>query len=542
MIKDFKLTLTLLALGFLIATFAPARPATVDAFVSGDDGEPKRQRPLTPQEARGKAIYLRGESRSGGDITAKIAGMDVPASTLTCAGCHGVRGEGKTEGGVTAGNLRWSHLLEPHTHPTGRRHAAFDQASFARAVSDGVDPAGNELAVAMPRFQMSSEDMADLVAYLHRLGHEREPGLTETGIRVAMILPSTGALAEMGAAMREVVTAYFDEVNGRGGVFGRRIELSATTGPAGTSQVVASTRRLIEDEEVFALVGGISAGADRELAALASEFETPLVGPATLLPPAASHTNRQVFYLLPGLAEQARALLNFAAIRTEPKVSRILAVHSVGEITEAAAAAVEDQALKSGLRPVIRQSYEAESLDPRGLVRKIKGDGSEALFLFGGATEASAIIREAAASGWTPRVFMLGALTGMELAQVLPPSYNRRVFVAFPTVPSDITPAGLAEFRALHEKHKLTARHRASQLAALAAARVFVEGLRRVGRDLSREKLITALEGLYNYDTGLTPRITFGPNRRIGAAGASVLTFDLEKQEFVATGGWVKSY
>src|SRR5215216_6937391 len=82
------------------------------------------RRELTAGEKRGKAFYLRGESASGQEITALMGEIDVPASTLTCAGCHGLRGEGKTEGGVTAGSLTWSNLLKPygHTHPSGRKH------------------------------------------------------------------------------------------------------------------------------------------------------------------------------------------------------------------------------------------------------------------------------------------------------------------------------------------------------------------------------------------------------------------------------------
>ena len=67
------------------------------------------ERGLSPQERRGKAIYLRGESPSGKEIKAIVGDMDLPASTVTCAGCHGLRGEGRTEGGVTAGNLTWSN-------------------------------------------------------------------------------------------------------------------------------------------------------------------------------------------------------------------------------------------------------------------------------------------------------------------------------------------------------------------------------------------------------------------------------------------------
>src|SRR5678815_4731293 len=120
---------------------------------------------LTLQEKRGKAFYLRGESASGQEITAIMNEIDVPATTLTCAGCHGARGEGKTEGGVTAGSLTWSYLTKPYGHNDdgGRKHPAFSEASFTRMLTSGLDPAGNKLAVAMPTYRMPQKDMADPV-------------------------------------------------------------------------------------------------------------------------------------------------------------------------------------------------------------------------------------------------------------------------------------------------------------------------------------------------------------------------------------------
>jgi ABC-type branched-subunit amino acid transport system substrate-binding protein len=528
-IKIFRLLLVLSALAFFAAAGASAR-----------QGEPAQPRLLTPQERRGKTIYLRGESPSGKEIVATVADIPVPASTVTCAGCHGLRAEGKTEAGVTAGSLTWSNLLKPHTHPTGRRHGPFDEASFTKAVTSGTDPAGNELVVAMPRFRMSPEDLSDLLAYLRRVETEAEPGLSETSVRVGTLLPQKGAMAELGAAMRDVLAAFFQDLNERGGVYSRRVELRvAETGPdaAATS---ANARRLIEQEGVFAFVGGMSAGADRELAALARESETPFVGPATLLPQTAAPVNRQIFYLLPGLGEQARALVNFAASNPEIKKGRVVILHSEGEVATAAAAAVEEQAQKAGLRPVVRQPYARAAFDARQLVSKLKGGNGDALFVFG-AGEESAVLREAEAAGWTPHVFLLGALMGPNLTASVPAAFKDKVFLAFPTVPSDLTPAGLAEFRALQEKYKFAPRHTASQLAAFAAAKVFAEGLRRAGHDLSREKFINALEGLYDYETGITPRVTFGPNRRVGAAGANVLKVDVEKKEFAPAAGWVNA-
>jgi hypothetical protein len=60
-----------------------------------------------------------------------------------------------------------------------------------------------------------------------------------------------------------------------------------------------------------------------------------------------------------------------------------------------------------------------------------------------------------------------------------------------------------------------------------------------MGKDLSREKLIQVLEGLYEYRTGLIPAISYGPNRRVGAMGAYVITVDLKTKQLIPVSGWI---
>ena len=501
-----------------------------------------KERGLSPQERRGKALYLRGESSSGKEITAMLGDIDVPASTLNCAGCHGFRGEGKTEGGVTAGNLTWTNLVKSygHTHPSGRKHGAFDESLFARSLVQGVDPAGNQFAVAMPRYQLSTEEVADLIAYLKRIETDRDPGLTETTITVATILPKDGPLAEVGAAMKEVLTAYFTNVNDRGGIYNRRIELQTIDAGANATATAANTRMRVENGELFAIVSGLSAGAEKELAAVTQEAEIPFLGPLTLLPQTGSQEHRNLFYLLPGASQQARALINFAAKKPELKNSRLAIVYSENELALAAVAAVEDQARKLGWTSVTKKRFTSGRFDAGPIVEALMSEDAESVFFVGASAEESAFINAAAAKNFTPHVFLLGALAGKGLVNDLPLSFKDRVFLSFPTVPGDVAPAGLAELRALEEKYKFTPGHTASKLNAFAAAKIFTEGLKRAGRDLSREKLVIALEGLYEYETGVTPSITFGPNRRVGAMGAYVLSIDPAKREFVSS-GWVSN-
>jgi ABC-type branched-subunit amino acid transport system substrate-binding protein len=134
---------------------------------------------------------------------------------------------------------------------------------------------------------------------------------------------------------------------------------------------------------------------------------------------------------------------------------------------------------------------------------------------------------------------MLGSLLGRNISDAVTAKMKDKVFLAFPTVPTDVSAAGAAEYTALLQRNKLSSSHAAAQASAIAAARILVHALELCGKDLNRERLITTLEGLYEYDTGLMPRITFGPNRRIGALGAYVVTLDPEKKLFPATLEWI---
>jgi ABC-type branched-subunit amino acid transport system substrate-binding protein len=499
---------------------------------------------LTLQEQRGKAIYRRGVNSSGREIVALMGEIEVPAPRLTCAGCHGAQGEGKTEGGVTAGQLTWAHLTKPygHIHPSGRKHGPFNELSFTRAVMNGTDPAGNPLLVPMPRYRMTQDEMADLIAYIKRLSADSDPGVTEQKIIIGSVIPNSGPLAETGAAMRDVLTAYFNEINNGGGIYNRKIELRVVDSrtDAGAT-AAAAVEEFATREQVFAFVGGLSAGADKELAALAARREIPFIGPGTLQPVAGIPVNRQVFYLQPGVMEQARALINFAASRQGLTKMRAAVVAYESELTLAASAACEEKAKKIGWANIDRYVYRVGDFNASQLVRKLGSSGTGVVFFFGHSGDEAAFIKEATAAKWTPHIFLLGALVGRDLLSASSQEFTDKLFLAFPTVPGDITLSGMSELRALHEKYKIAPRHIASQLAAFAAAKVFIEALKRAGQGVTREKLIAALENLYEFETGVAPRLTFGPNQRVGATGAYIISIDAGKKQLVPMGGWVSA-
>ena len=464
--------------------------------------------------------------------------IEVPATTLTCAGCHGARGEGKTEGGVTAGNMTWSHLTKPygHAHERGRKHPAFSETSFVRVVTAGVDPAGNKLSAAMPTYRMPLQDMSDLIAYLKRIETDSDPGVSETTIVIGTLLPDKTALTGLAQSMEDVLQAYFAEVNSRGGIYNRKIELRLMHGD--TTSTLTNMKHLIDDEEVFAIVSGLTAGAEESVAALSQEKEVPLIGPSALLPQRGLPLNRYVFYLLPGLKEQAKTLVSFAAKKADPNKSRVAIICSDTEFSRQIAKSIEDQAKKLAWGTVTEIYYSRERFNAAQYVTELKQKGIDSVFHLGSGAETGALFKDAEAAGWSPAFYLLGTLVGRNITELVPVKMKDRVFLAFPTIPADISATGAAEYSALLQKNKLVSTHAAAQASAMAAAMILVHGLELTGKDLSRERLVTTLEGLYEFETGLIPRITFGPNRRIGVLGAYIVTIDPEKKLFPASAEW----
>jgi ABC-type branched-subunit amino acid transport system substrate-binding protein len=499
------------------------------------------QQPLTSQEIRGKQIYLQGTSPSGKDILAYVgdASLEVPGNVMACANCHGIAGQGKIEGGINPSNLTWEALTKPYgvTHVNGRKHPAYTPRALELAITRGLDPAGNKLLYTMPRYQISKQDLDDLVVYLKRLGTDVDPGVTETKIVIGMPFPTAGPIGELSLATRDVMAAVFAEVNAQGGVYSRQLELKSMA--VDTKAITrADVEKLIKDEQVFALAGAMIAGVENEIVPLLADQQVPLIGPLTLDPKIGTPLNRQVFYVLSGAATQSRALIGFMVKKPDAKPLTFAVVHTGGDLAASVIEAVKDEGQKQKLTAPQVVEYATGSFAAAETISRLRQANVNGVFYLGSASDLLLLMKEAANVNWFPQIFVQSGNASQTLFDA-PAGFEGKVFCTFPTAPADQTDEAIKEFGALGQKYKLPQKHLAAQVSAYSSAKILVEALKRVGKDLSRERLIQALEGFYNYQTGLTPPITYGPNRRIGASGAYVVMFDLKEKKFVPVSGWI---
>lgn len=494
---------------------------------------------LTTEGEAGKQIYKQGASPRGLEITALVGSemIRVPASAVPCAGCHGYDGLGRPEGGVIPPDIRWSHLTKAygHVHDDGRSHGAFDSKAVASAVTAGVDPAGNRLDPAMPVYSMSEQDLSDLIAYLKQLETDLDPGVEDTRLQVATLLPLRGPGGELGQAMAQVLHAFFQELNAAGGIYGRRIELLAIPLGDSVEETLDNLHLAMRREGIFALVGAYTVGLDRPLLDLLRVERMPLVGPFTL-DPGDETLNEAAFYVYPGFAEQAKALVDEALGRSTAETAGVVVAAPEGPEGDGLVKAVQDQMKKYKAPEPVVIRYAPGSATAE-IVEAVQENRCDVLFFFGNQTELDPLLPALAEEQQTPRVFSLSSLVSRSLFDA-PGEFDQRIFLAFPTLASDVTAAGRAEYQELTARHALPVEHIQGQMAAYAAAKLFAEGVKRSGRDISRIAFVDALESLYAYDTGVTPPLSYGPNRRVGARGAHVVAVDLRNKRYLPIGGW----
>lgn len=443
-------------------------------------------------QTSGKLIYLRGETRSATGITAQLGsdGTVVSASLLPCSNCHGLDGRGKVEGGLSAPNIRSVELTKPYPVMSGgRRRPAYDESSLRRAIAMGIDSGGNPLSSAMPRYRMSHADMNELLSYLKTVGSP-DPGFSGDAVRIGVFLPPAGPLAE---ARRLLLLNFFAEANKKG-IYGRRVELVFSNAPPQPGAIASAIRGFIERNNLFALLSSYVAGAEKEVSAIIGTAAIPVVGAVSLYPYLDKPPNPNLFYLYSGVPGQAEALVATINPKTDSKISA--SILYTGENSKAVA---EFIAAQRGWKTVETGNMP----DIKFLSDGIQKSGHQAILLLCPPRITEPLLSEVARRPGLKTTFLIpGSLASPALLEV-PFDLSNPVVFAFP----ERNPGSSGESEAFAE------------------ARILLEGLVRAGRDLSRDRLILALEGLYNFDSGSAP-VSFAPNRRIGVTGIQLVSID----------------
>lgn len=342
-----------------------------------------------------------------------------------------------------------------------------------------------------------------------------EPGVTDTTITLGMSAPLSGPNGAYGLDMRQTISAYFEQVNKAGGINGRKLELIALDDGYETERTVANTKTLIKEKNVFALLAYYGSSPTTEtMNTVFGPAKVPLVGTisgaATLRESLATNPNaRYMFNVRASYADEAEVIVNQMVSLGLKNIAVFYQNDGFGKSgLDGVTAALK----KHNLAPSSVGTVERNSVDVTKAVEAIAKTTPQAVVMVTLYKPTAAFVKAMKKLGQHPMLMTLSPVGAELLVQELgPDSRGIGVSQVVPYPWNDVVPI-------VRDYHKLSSKGAYSYygMEGYLMAKTMIEGLKRAGKDLSREKLVASLESMSGADLG-GYRINYGPNTRLGS-------------------------
>jgi branched-chain amino acid transport system substrate-binding protein len=323
-------------------------------------------------------------------------------------------------------------------------------------------------------------------------------GVSADKIVLGQSVALTGAAAELGIQMRNGAKTYFDAVNAQGGVYGRKIELITLDDGYEPARTVPNTRRLITEDKVFALFGYVGTPTSVPAVPIFTEAKVPFFGPFTGAEALRQPFNRYIFHVRASYYDETDKIVE-QVVSTGGK--NIAVFYQDDAYGQAGLKGVELAMGRRNLKISALGTVERNTIKVENAVKTINAAQPDAVVMISAYKSCGEFIRQMQKAGSAAQFFNVSFVGSKALAEDLGAAGAGVAISQVMPFPWGTSVPVVKEYQRLSEK----AGHKDFNFSAIegfVAAKVFVEGLKRTGRDLTREKFIDALEKMQDLDVG----------------------------------------
>ena len=515
----------------------------------------------------GQSIYRDGRLASGLPLRATaLKGVPLSGADAACVKCHRRSGLGGSEGQNTirpiTGKLLFSQALPaddrwratPATIGAVER-PAYNQATLARALREGIDPAGRTLDALMPRYTLSDADIAQLHAYLQALSSAPAPGVTDKEIHFATIV-TPEVHPDRRHAMLEVLQAFFSDKNGGTRQEARRRELPRKSMYRAYRTWVLHPWVLSGDPEtwhrqlaeryrqqpVFAVIGGTGDGSWQPVHAFCEAFELPCVFPDVDYPDVTA-SGYYSLYFTRGVALEAEVLAKHLLESDQARmIGTVVQVYRDDALGRVPAQVLHDLLQGKGGKAVIDYPLTGTSRLPADFMASLSR--SERPYLLVIWLDAASLdlpgLTDAPPAGLAA-VYVSASLSALRRPD-LPEPWLSRLRMVYPFELPTSRNQRLARTKAWLRTKNIPFTHERTLANAFFAASITGEAMSHMGENFSRDYFIERIEQMTqtSVSPSIYPHLSLGPGQRFASKGGYVVRFPPEEDGTpVAISEWI---
>ncbi|MCR4421293.1 MAG: ABC transporter substrate-binding protein [Exilispira sp.] len=353
-------------------------------------------------------------------------------------------------------------------------------------------------------------------------------GITATEIKIGSFQALSGPVAAIGVPVKKGLDAYFNWVNANGGVFGRKINLIVADDAFNPSNTVVEVKRLVESDKVFALVCGLGAPGNLAIMDYVEAQKVPYVYQAAgagilTIPP-----KRYIFGVQPNYTTEGAIAAKY--LIEQKKAKRIAIVYRNTDDGKEELASVKNTIAKKGMSLAAEIPIEPTATDFSSNIVKLTEANADAVIVMLFVPQSSNFVKQAKQFGLTKQNYLLTYSNADPTFAAIAGATVANGVEALAWVNVDFTDPN-AHFIKVYQATFAGEIPNAYAVAGMIAAEIFTEALNRAGKNLTREKLISALESMDKWIGKISPMITYGPinvkgnKARLGVQTMYILRF-----------------
>ena len=365
------------------------------------------------------------------------------------------------------------------------------------------------------------------------------PGITDNQVVVGAFQDQSGAAAVVGINMRKGMEAYFNWVNAQGGVNGRKIKFIVEDDGFQAARAIAATKKLVEQDKVFALVGTLGTPGVAATIDYIMEKQIPSIYQGSGISALAFPPKKYIFPVQPNFISEGRIVATYVVENL--KMKRVALACEQTDIGTEGLRGVREQLAMYKMEPVEVVNFGAADVDFSSQILKLMRAKPDAVIIYSTLKPAAGFLKQAKVMGLDAQFLttyvnadpiQMPALAGDACVGLIAPGW-------VPVLGNDVDSVRYLEiYQATYPKEMPSA----FAAAGFIAGEVFCEGLRRAGKNPTREGLIAAMESMRDWDGIMAKGISYTPDFRSGKASMYFMKFakpKFEEGSVVGISDWI---
>jgi len=279
------------------------------------------------------------------------------------------------------------------------------------------------------------------------------PAHAQDTLKLGLVAAMSGQSAKSGEAIVRGLTIAIDEINAKGGVLGKKVELVVRDDESNPAKGVVAARELVQREKVAGLFGGLDTPVSMAIVPFANQSKVPFMGVWAAGTPITRNGAKEnyVFRVSAMDALVDKALLNYAIKKYSAKKPGMILINNPwGESNEKGlkAALAEKKMDAVGI-----EKFQDADIDVVPQLTRLKQAGADVLFMVANVAPSAQVVKSLDRMGWDVPIVSHWGPAGGRFSELAGPSGAKVHFIQTYSFAGNISPKGEAVLAALKKKY-----------------------------------------------------------------------------------------